>query len=177
MYQWGIKRGGLTEKERKGGKAVWWEGKGKEKRSPKAQCPHLLPRNGINTIKRYEEGLEELQGPQKKEKRESKGPMVPRSSQVNVLQFEQQCVGRRWETRCQQGGRGQEVTGGIQSPGTAFHPAQMLAESESSDKKGEVWGGSNSKAEGGGTRITTAPLPPPNIPCVIAGEYSSRMPH
>lgn len=41
------------------------------------------------------EGLEEIQGPQKKEKRrESKGPMVPRSSQVIVLQFEQQSTGR-----------------------------------------------------------------------------------
>lgn len=42
-----------------------------------------------------EEGLEEIQGPQKKGKRrESKGLMVPRSSQVNVLQLEQQTVGR-----------------------------------------------------------------------------------
>jgi len=33
----------------KRGRAVWWGGKGKEKRSPKAHCPLLLPRNGINT--------------------------------------------------------------------------------------------------------------------------------
>lgn len=39
------------------------------------------------------EGMEEIQGPQKKEKRrESKGPVVPRSSQVNVLQSEQQNI-------------------------------------------------------------------------------------
>lgn len=66
-------------------------------------------------------------GPPKK-RRESKDPVGPRSSQVNVLQIEQQNGGQR-VARSQwagEAGRPQQEFGAQRQPS---HPAQMLAES------------------------------------------------
>lgn len=66
-----------------------------EKRSPKAHCPHLLPRNGIDTREASVQRVwRRCRAPKRQEeRRESEGPVVSRSSQVNVLQLEQQSIG------------------------------------------------------------------------------------
>lgn len=58
---------GRVDREEPGGRnerAVWWGGKGKGKKSPKAHCPHLLPRNDISIQEALSgKDLEETQGP------------------------------------------------------------------------------------------------------------------
>lgn len=59
----------------------------------KLTARHLLPRNGIDTQGKQTERVWRRQGSQKKAKG-SKSPVIPRSSQVNVLQLEQQDIWR-----------------------------------------------------------------------------------
>lgn len=62
--------------------------------------------------------------------------------------------------------------------GQPCYPAQMLAESESWDQKGELL--SRVKLQGKRKGNSRPPHPPPNseqVPWVIEDEYSSQMPH
>lgn len=108
-----------------------------EKRSPKAHCPHLLPGNGIHAPRgKSGEGLAGSDA-QKEGEKGKQGPVVPRSSQVNVLQTEQQSEGRL-------GGFGGEGTGDHKrnsQPRDSPPPVQVLAESGSGDKNSDVWEG------------------------------------
>lgn len=116
------------------------------------------------------QGLEDS-GPTKERTDKGKqGRCGPQVFTGNVLQTEQQCWGMKGDL-VSMGGRGQ-ITRGIQSPGIALSSCPDV---------GRIWvlegGRSNFKAEKRVTLITTAPLPPCSVPWVIAGEYSSRMPH
>lgn len=51
-----------------------------------AHCLHLLPRNGFNTEARMDRVWGRLRGPRDRGKR-VRGPVVPQSSQVNMLRF------------------------------------------------------------------------------------------
>lgn len=103
--------------------------------------------------------------------------MVPKSSHVNILQLEQECWGGSERPGVSWAGEVKRSQKEFRTQGQFSHPAHMLAESLGLEiRKGEeVWGGSNSKAEGR-IMLITLMSSQPNILCVIAGEYSSQMP-
>lgn len=136
MQKVGHKKGETTEKsqgqEIKRGKVVLWGGKGKERRSPKAHCPRLLLRNGIDTQK---SGGCRTPPPQREGK--SKDPVGPKSSQVNVLQIEQQSVGDAEGGSQPVGRRGWEITRGIRSQEAALSSCPDVGRIWSWDEKGK----------------------------------------
>lgn len=85
---------GRADREEPGrrNKAVWWGGKRKAKGALKLTALSSSKKWHQHTQDMNGDGLEEIQGLQKK-REGSKGPVVPRSSQVNVLQLEQQSTG------------------------------------------------------------------------------------
>lgn len=178
----GIKRGALTEKnqeeEIKGGRAVWWGEWGRRKGALKLTAL-IFFQEMASTHKRYERrGSGGDSGPPKKRKRESKGLMVPRSSQVNVLQLEQQSVGEM------EGDGGSGVGEVRRSQEEVRAQGQLLILPRCWQNLGllirKLKCGEGHTPRQKEEELSLPPHPPPSplpsIPWVIADECSSQMP-
>lgn len=105
------------------------------------------------------EGLEGSGRPE--ERREGKGSCGPQvfTGECAPDRAEQQSAGGEGRLGVGGGGGGRRSQEELTAQ-TALASCQVLAEPGSWDKNSDVWGRSNSEAEGTVTHITTAPLPP-----------------